>query len=83
MENKIDVKKIAEQNDKFRKTFCGGKVLLTCGISSLPLMQQQEIMQKVRTKIDMYDLNYEFYSPQPDDETQTNRVLTIMFADEY
>ena len=122
MENKIDVKKIAAQNDKFRKTFEGGKVLLTCGISSLPLMQQQEIMQKVRTfnnftedndpygdnftedndpygehdfgcfeyrgqqifwKIDMYDLNYEFYSPQPDDETQTNRVLTIMFADEY
>ena len=34
-------------------------------------------------QFDMYDLNYEFYSPQPDDETQTNRVLTIMFADEY
>ena len=119
MENKIDVKKIAAQNDKFRKTFEGGKVLLTCGVSALPLMQQQEIMQKVRIfnnftedndpygehdfgcfgehdfgcfeyrgqqifwKIDMYDLNYEFYSPQPDDETQTNRVLTIMFADEY
>ena len=111
MENKIDVKKIADQNDKFRKTFEGGKVLLTCGISSLPLMQQQEIMQKVRTfnnftedndpygehdfgcfeyrgqqifwKIDMYDLNYEFYSPQPDDETQTNRVLTVMYAYEY
>ena len=107
MENKIDVKKIAAQNDKFRKTFEGGKVLLTCGISSLPLMQQQEIMQKVRIfnnftedndpygehdfgcfeylgqqifwKIDLYD----FYSPQPDDETQTNRVLTIMFAEEY
>lgn len=49
MENKIDVKKIAAQNDKFRKTFEGGKVLLTCGISALPLLQQQEIMQKVRT----------------------------------
>ena len=111
MENKIDVKKIAEQNDKFRKTFQGGKVLLTCGVSALPLMQQQEIMQKVRAfnnftedndpygehdfvfceyrgqqifwKIDMYDFNFEFNSPQPDDETQTNRVLTIMFADEY
>ena len=31
MENKINVKKIAAQNDKFRKTFEGGKVLLTCG----------------------------------------------------
>lgn len=111
MGNKIDVKKIAEQNDKFRKTFDCGKVLLTCGISSLPLIQQQEIMQKVWTfadfnedndpygehgfgcfeyqgqqifwKIDLYDINYEFYSPQPDEETQTNRVLTIMFAEEY
>ena len=107
----IDVKKIAQQNDKFRKTFCGGQVLLTYGISSLPMPQQFEITQKVKEsnnftedndpygehdfgcfeykgqqifwKIDLYDLNYEFYSPQPDDENQTNRTLTIMFAEEY
>lgn len=111
MKNKINIKKIAEQNDKFRKTFCGGKVVVTCGIANLPTNQQADIMQKVRTfdnfseandpygehdfgcfdykgqqifwKIDLYDLNYEFYSPQPDDETVTNRVLTIMFAEEY
>ena len=111
MENKVDVKKIAQQNDSFRQTFCGGKVLLTCGISVLPSIQQTEIINKVKNfndftedndpygehdfgcfenhgqqifwKIDLYDLNYEFYSPQPDDETQTNRVLTIMFAEEY
>lgn len=109
--NKIKSKTIAAQNDTFRKTFCGGKVLLTCGISTLSLMQQAEIINKVKNfntftkdndpygehdfgcfdyhgrqvfwKIDLYDLNYEFYSPQPDDETQTNRVLTIMFAEEY
>lgn len=137
----IDVKKIAQQNDKFRKTFCGGQVLLTYGISSLPMPQQFEITQKVKEfnnftegndpygehetslsvareerpkqylvvrtsrkmkssvavqfgcfeykgqqifwKIDLYDLNYEFYSPQPDDENQTNRTLTIMLAEEY
>lgn len=107
----IDVKKIAAQNDKFRKTFCGGKVVVTSGIASLPTNQQTEIINKVKIlddftedndpygehdfgcfdykgqkifwKIDLYDLNYEFYSPQPDDETQTNRVLTIMFAEEY
>ena len=84
---------------------------MTCGISALSLMQQAEIINKVKNfntftkdndpygehdfgcfdyhglqvfwKIDLYDLNYEFYSPQPDDETQTNRVLTIMFAEEY
>ena len=106
--NKIKSKTIAAQNDTFRKTFCGGKVLLTCGISALSLMQQAEIINKVKNfnnftrdndghdfgcfdyhgrqifwKIDLYDVNYEFYSPQPDDETQTNRALTIMFAEEY
>ena len=107
----INISKIAEQNDTFRKTFYGGKVFLTCGISALSLMQQAEIINKVKNfntftkdndpygehdfgcfdyhgkqvfwKIDLYDLNYEFYSPQPDDEAQTNRVLTIMFAEEY
>ena len=111
MENRIDATKIAKQNDQFRKSFCGGKVLLTCGISSLPLLQQTEIINKVKNfnnftednapygkhdfgcieyhgqqifwKIDLYDLNYEFYSPQPDDKPQTNRVLTILFAEEY
>lgn len=111
MENRIDVTKIAKQNDQFRKSFCVGKVLLTCGISSLPLLQQTEIINKVKNfnnftedndpygehdfgcfeykgqqifwKIDLYDLNYEFYSSQPDDEAQTNRVLTVMFAEEY
>lgn len=107
----INISKVADQNDSFRKSFYGGKIIMTQGISALPLHQQTEIMQKVRTfdhftedndpygehdfgcfdyhgqqifwKIDLYDLNYEFYSPQPDDETQTNRVITIMFAEEY
>ena len=39
--------------------------------------------QQIFWKIDLYDLNYEFYSPQPDDKTLTNRVLTIMLAEEY
>ena len=34
-------------------------------------------------KIDLYDINDEFYSPQPDDPTQTNRVMTILLAEEY
>lgn len=107
----INIGKVAEQNDRFRESFCGGKVIMTQGIAALSLSQQTEIMQKVRTfdtftedndpygehdfgcfdycgkqvfwKIDLYDLNYEFYSPQPDDEIQTNRVLTIMLAEEY
>lgn len=34
-------------------------------------------------KIDYYDTNYEYGSPDPSDITKTRRVLTIMRADEY
>ena len=51
MENKIDVKKIAAQNDKFRKTFEGGKVLLTCGVSALPLMHNKRLCKKLEPLI--------------------------------
>lgn len=103
--------KIAEQNDTFRQTMQGGKILLTNGVQSLPIEDVAVIISKVKNfnaftedndpygehdfgcleykglqifwKIDLYDLNYEFYSPKPDDEVQTNRVLTILLAEEY
>jgi hypothetical protein len=34
-------------------------------------------------KIDLYDRGYKFYSPDPIDPAQTNRVLTILLAEEY
>lgn len=34
-------------------------------------------------KIDYYDKNYEYASENPADVTKTNRVLTIMLADEW
>lgn len=112
MENKINIKKVAALNDSLRKTFTGGRVLLTIGFRSLPEDEQAEVLQKVRAfnyftqdndpyhehdfgsvtssrgtqvfwKIDLYDINDEFYSPQPDDPTQTNRVMTILLAEEY
>jgi hypothetical protein len=34
-------------------------------------------------KIDLYDRGSKFYSPDPIDPAQTNRVLTILLAEEY
>ena len=38
---------------------------------------------KIFFKIDYYDLNYEFMSKNPANPDITNRVLTIMLAEEY
>ena len=38
---------------------------------------------KIFFKIDYYDLNYEFMSENPADPTITNRVLSILLAEEW
>ena len=41
--------KIQVLNDRFRQTFNGGKVLMTSGVSELPLSEQITLMNLVRT----------------------------------
>lgn len=41
--------KIRFLNDRFRQTFNGGKVLMTSGVSELPLSEQITLMNLVRT----------------------------------
>jgi uncharacterized protein DUF3768 len=39
--------------------------------------------EKLFWKIDAYDTNYEYGSPNPADPTVTRRVLTVLLAEEY
>ena len=98
-------------NDNFRKTFSGGRVMLTCGINAKSQSEQAEILNQVRCfnnfttandpynehdfgsfkykgeqiywKIDYYDKNDRYYSENPSNPSITNRVMTIMLAEEY
>ena len=38
--------------------------------------------RKIFWKIDLYDRDYRFYSPAPSDPAKTNRVLTMLLAEE-
>jgi len=107
----MSVGKIRLLNDKLRKTFTGGKVMLTVGVCELNDNDRAELLNRVRTfdkftanndpnqehdfgaidfkgttyfwKIDYYDNDYLYMSPDPTNEDLTNRVLTIMRGDEY
>ena len=102
---------VRDRNDAFRRTFTGGRVMVTAGVAALPDRTRIAVLAAVRAfdrfdasndpyhehdfgavavegvrvfwKIDAYDRELRFVSPDPADPTVTVRVLTIMLADEY
>ncbi len=107
----MNIEKIRQLNDELRKSFCGGRVVITVGVQSLTGNDQQELLKQVQMfdnftkdndpygehdfgainfkndtyfwKIDYYDKDYNYFSPDASDPNVTNRVLTIMRGDEY
>ena len=45
----MSAERIRELNDQFRRTYQGGKVMMTSGINSLPASVKFRILEKVRT----------------------------------
>lgn len=103
--------RIAQLNDKLRKTARGGQVVVTRGVADLPGFDAAELMAflaafhsfdeandphgerdfggvdvwgaELLWKIDYFDNELTNASPDPADESVTQRVLTLMLAEEY
>jgi hypothetical protein len=98
-------------NDRFRRDFSRGRVVLTAGVAALPADALGELLRAVRSfdsfdagndphgehdfgkveiggeayfwKIDCYDGDLLYGSPDPADPAVTTRVMTIMRSEEY
>ena len=47
IESKDRIARIRELNDAFRRTFSGGRVMVTCGVADLPEMVKAKALQLV------------------------------------
>src|SRR5260370_40106232 len=49
IESKDRIARIRDLNDAFRRTFSGGRVMMTCGVDTLPDMVKAKALQLVAT----------------------------------
>src|SRR5260370_5572562 len=49
IESKDRIARIRDLNDAFRRTFSGGRVMMTCGVDTLPDMVKAKVLQLVAT----------------------------------
>ena len=98
-------------NDRFRRSFLGGRVMMTAGVAAMADSDRRTLRERVRLfneftpendpygehdfgsieiggcsyfwKIEYYDPMLICGSSDASDETATQRVLTLMRADEY
>ncbi len=103
--------RIAQLNDRLRKTGIGGQIMMTSGVNTLIEGNAGALLQALGVydtfdegndphgerdfgdldyagaellwKIDYYDAQLKYGSPDPAKAEVTTRVLTIMLADEY
>lgn len=102
---------IARLNDRLRRSFSGGRMVVTAGVHALQAEEMDAVIEAVKGfaaftpdndphdehdcaalmvggaeiiwKIDYYDRDLQFASPDPTDPDITIRVLTIMLVSEY
>lgn len=103
--------RIRDLNDRFRRSFEGGQVMMTKGVANLALQVRYQVFSAIQTfddftedndpygtrefgsveidgqtvwfKIDAYDRNLEYGSPDPSDPEVTTRVMTVLLPEEY
>ena len=75
-------KQIRELNDKFRKTFIGGQVLITNGIDSLEPTLKARVLQKVREFND-FDYKNDPYNEHDFGSLEVDNVQVFWKIDYY
>jgi hypothetical protein len=75
--------RIRALNDELRQFLLGGMAVITPGIAALGTEAVDRIVKTIMFKIDYFDRTLTHHSPDPSDASVTERVITIMLAEEY